>query len=204
MKKIIWIIIISLSILWGVFVTSKVYAQCNPACNDPLICCTKNNSSACSTPAQCQSAWGTTTNDDGAFCSDPNDPDCQDEDVQAEENSKYIEYQKCLSQQLMSAQDCLCVFNGGIKLNTDFPFVGRCIEKSSDGGVITGIAWAFTNIFLTLIITVAFGMVIRAGVQFAMNNPAGGRKTIINVIIAFAALGSLGIILRLINPNFFK
>jgi len=47
-------------------------------------------------------------------------------------------------------------------------------------------------------------MVIRGGVQFAMNKPAEWKKTIMNVVIAFAALGSLGIILRLINPNFFK
>jgi hypothetical protein len=37
-----------------------------------------------------------------------------------------------------------------------------------------------------------------------MGQNKDGMKKIQNVVIAFAALGSLGIILRLINPNFFK
>ncbi|MFA7284440.1 MAG: hypothetical protein WC004_01290, partial [Candidatus Absconditabacterales bacterium] len=131
------------------------------------------------------------------ICSDetctPDDYENCDNSCKAE---KQAEYNRC--KQVNTEKDCLCILNGGIKLNTNFPFIGRCIEKSSDGKAIAGIAGVFTNILMTLIITIGFGMVIRGGVQFAMNKPAEGKKTIMNVVIAFAALGSLGIILRLI------
>ncbi len=103
---------------------------------------------------------------------------------------------------------CDCKCNWWIVLNTDFPFIGRCISKwwnTADGNSsISAIAQAFTNIFMTLIITWGFAMVIRWWVQIAMGQNKDGMKKIQNVVIAFAALGSLGIILRLINPNFFK
>lgn len=105
---------------------------------------------------------------------------------------------------------CDCKCDWGIVLNTDFPFIGRCISKwweLGDGSSsISAIAQAFTNIFMTLIITWGFAMVIRWWVLMSMGGKdfEKWRTYIMNVVIAFAALGSLGIILRLINPNFFK
>lgn len=118
-------------------------------------------------------------------------------------NPTQICFNKCKNVQGETEEFCTCKCNWWIVLNTNFPFVGRCIAKTSDDtvGKITNV---FTDILMTIIITAGFAMLIWAGVQFAMNKPKEGRWIIINVIIAFAALWSLGIILRLINPNFFR
>lgn len=102
------------------------------------------------------------------------------------------------------SESCICKCNGGIVLNTSIPFLWRCISKTSDGSTLLWISNAITQIFMTLIITWGFAMVIRWGVQIAMGQTKEGKQKIINVVIAFAVLGSLGIILRMINPNFFK
>lgn len=115
-------------------------------------------------------------------------------------------YNTCV--QNNSEVSCSCKLKWWILLNTDFPFIGRCIDKAGNGGdgksSLIGISSALTNIFMTLILTWGFAMIIRGWAQIAMGNMKDGRQKIINVIIAFAALGSLGILLRLINPNFFK
>lgn len=103
---------------------------------------------------------------------------------------------------------CECKCNGGIVLNTDIPFVGRCILKDGTASgwwtAISGISRALTSIFMTLILTWGFAMIIWWWVQISMGDIKGGRSKIFNVIVAFAVLWSLGILLRLINPNFFK
>ena len=130
------------------------------------------------------------------------DGTCWGDAVQECLTSCKANYDKCVEWG-DTVETCVCIADWGIKLNTRFPLIGRCIAKSTDG-TVGAITEVFTKIFMTLILTLGFGMLIWSGVQFAMNKPAEGRKTIMNVIIAFAALGSLGIILRLINPNFFR
>lgn len=126
---------------------------------------------------------------------------------------KNAELKACKDANIMTDPECECIYNGGIKLNTSFPFLGRCINKAGVGAngtsSLTAVSGAFTNILMTLILTGWFAMIIWWGVQIAMGDKTGGwvkagKQKIINVVIAFAALGSLGIILRLINPNFFK
>ncbi|MCX6823844.1 MAG: hypothetical protein NT085_01850 [candidate division SR1 bacterium] len=102
----------------------------------------------------------------------------------------------------------------GIQLNTSVPFIGKCIEDgtstpSPDETGVTG-ATAFptlmgslTKILVTLILITSFVLIIVGGIMIATGNPSGGRKMIMNVVIAIALLGASGVILRLINPNFF-
>lgn len=140
----------------------------------------------------------------------PSDPSCWPSWTFDPKNDYHAKRADCMSkcQKNNNKEFCDCKCDWGIVLNTDFPFIGRCISKwgnTADGSSsISAIAQAFTNIFMTLIITWGFAMVIRWWVQIAMGQNKEGMKKIQNVVIAFAALGSLGIILRLINPNFFK
>lgn len=129
------------------------------------------------------------------------------------ECAKICKYERCVDSKpyadsWKTKSYCECIRDWGIKLNTDIPFIGRCITKqgnTADGNSsILGISSALTNIFMTLILTAWFAMVIWWGVEIAMGRTKEGKQKIINVVIAFAALGSLGILLRLINPNFFK
>lgn len=115
---------------------------------------------------------------------------------------------KCDKWNQTSKASCKCKCNGGVVLNTDIPFVGRCILKDGTASgwwtAISGISRALTSIFMTLILTWGFAMIIWWWVQISMGDIKGGRSKIFNVIVAFAVLWSLGILLRLINPNFFK
>ncbi|MEI6118918.1 MAG: hypothetical protein WCP92_07000 [bacterium] len=60
-----------------------------------------------------------------------------------------------------------------------------------------------TKILVTLILITSFVLIIIGGIMIATGNPSGGRKMIMNVVIGIALLGASGVILRLINPNFF-
>jgi len=68
---------------------------------------------------------------------------------------------KCTASNKVS---CECKCNGGIVLNTNIPFVGRCILKdgsTADGGSsLSGISQAISKIFMTLILTGGFAMLI--------------------------------------------
>lgn len=114
----------------------------------------------------------------------------------------------------------------GIKLNTNVPFIGNCIELSkkswdtpegetdpnetrvTDKTAFPRLMWWLTKILVTIIILAGF-IGILAG--WVMISASGGddsrasewRKLIIRVVIALALLGASGVILRLINPNFF-
>ncbi|HMS91018.1 MAG TPA: hypothetical protein PKC87_02270 [Candidatus Absconditabacterales bacterium] len=102
----------------------------------------------------------------------------------------------------------------GISLNTSIPFIGNCIEDSSANRgpgetSVTG-ATAFpvlmgslTKILVTFILIISFVLIIIGGIMIATGNPSGGKKMIIKVVTGIALLGASGVILRLINPNFF-
>ena len=102
----------------------------------------------------------------------------------------------------------------GIKLNTSVPFIGKCIEdvKTNQWSDETSVTWAtafptlmwsLTKILVTLILITSFVLIIIGGIMIATGNPSGWRKMIMNVVIGIALLGASGVILRLINPNFF-
>lgn len=182
MKKIIWLCLMVTLLFWaniGFADCQSDYNGCMPTCDNLPNQAEKNCVKACQTTLEkCIS-----------------DGDKKTKTEQCKKSCKWSE-------------SCMCKCEWGIALNTNIPFIGRCITK--DGNTKDGdsaIAWissALTQIFMTLIITWGFAMVIRWWVLIAMGQNKEGMAKIKNVVIAFAALGSLGIILRLINPNFFK
>lgn len=99
----------------------------------------------------------------------------------------------------------------GVKLNTKIPFIGDCIESSTQatGSVITEttafpiLVSAMVKLLISVILIVAFILIIVAGIMIATNNPKWGKDMIVKVAIWLAILGASGVILRLINPNFF-
>lgn len=100
----------------------------------------------------------------------------------------------------------------GIKLNTDVPFVGRCINQiaSLDGNTQASTATAFprlmrafANIVMTLILVGSIILLVVSGVMWTSGDPEQGKRMIRRVIFSLVLLGASGIILRLINPVFF-
>ncbi len=106
----------------------------------------------------------------------------------------------------------------GIKLNTDVPFIGRCITISKPGessnwditptSAFPRLMWGLTKIMMTFILSISFLLVIVAGVMMVVwwankQYYDKGMKLLKIVVTALAVLGVSGIVLRLINPNFF-
>jgi len=99
----------------------------------------------------------------------------------------------------------------GIELNTSVPFIGNCIEDESSNdptAIKTDEAFpvlmsSLTKILVTVILIVSFVLIIVWGIMIASGNPSWGKKMIIKVVMGIALLGASGVILRLINPNFF-
>ncbi len=102
----------------------------------------------------------------------------------------------------------------GIQLNTSIPFIGNCIENSAtdrgDGELaVSGttafpvLMWSMTKILVTVILIISFVLIVVGGIMISIGKASEGKKMITNVIIGIALLGASGVILRLINPNFF-
>lgn len=103
----------------------------------------------------------------------------------------------------------------GTKLNTDVPFVGRCVtvdgaitdsnaaNSSTATSVFPRLMKALSNIALTLIFVGSMIMLVASGVVIASGNPWEGKNMIKRVVLSLVLLGASGIILRLINPVFF-
>jgi len=121
--------------------------------------------------------------------------------------------EKCSSQ---TAKDrCLC----GIKLNTVVPFIGDCIlydKLSNDPNttVVTAttafpkLMWGLSKIMMSAILVFSFVLVIVWGVMMTTSgdsdaNFSSGKDMIMKVIVGLALLWASGVILKLINPNFF-
>ena len=130
-------------------------------------------------------------------------------------------------------EKCVCVPKPwiccGIKLNTNVPFIGNCItvlskekqaliadkmQLDANTTLVTGdeafprlMLW-LTKILITVILLGSFIAIIVAGVMIAASwgsdgSATKGRQLIGSVVVALALLGASGVILRLINPNFF-
>lgn len=100
----------------------------------------------------------------------------------------------------------------GVELNTKVPFIGDCIEDEKYTNDPTSVSQeeafpvlmsSLTQMLVTIILIVSFVLIIIWGIQIATGNPSGGKKMIIKVVVAIAILWASGVILRLINPNFF-
>lgn len=99
---------------------------------------------------------------------------------------------------------CDCKDKHWIYLNTNVPFIGRCLVPSSDGSEWINILKALTKILMTFVMIWWFGTIVWWGAQIASGDVGWGKSKIIGVMVAFALLWSLGAILRFINPNFFS
>jgi len=135
-------------------------------------------------------------------------------DDQATCNDKYTQ---CTNDG-WSPDRCACKAIGGVSLNTNVPFVGNCIAlrgSSSWNTTVVDPTTAFpvlvaglTRIVMTIILIFCFMAIIVWGILMSMGGYDPDRykegKTLIKrVVMALALLGASGVILRLINPNFF-
>jgi len=101
----------------------------------------------------------------------------------------------------------------GVELNTDVPFIGKCLEDQAYSGndptvvseedAFPVLMSSLTQILVTVILIVSFLLIVIGGIMISTGNPKWGKDMIIKVIIGIALLGASGVILRLINPNFF-
>lgn len=109
--------------------------------------------------------------------------------------------------------------NCGYKLNTDIPFIGRCISfgntnvtNGTDGVTTVNAVNAFPVLMGSLIklamgalLIVCLGMIIVGGVRMTLPEQyTDGKAMVWKVVYIIAGIGSLGLILYLINPNFFR
>lgn len=109
--------------------------------------------------------------------------------------------------ELCTRDDVCC----GTKLNTKIPFIGNCIESSSQasGSVINEttafpiLISALVKIIISVILIASFILIIVAGVRWSAGDAKWGKDMIIKVAVWLAILWASGVILRLINPNFF-
>lgn len=112
--------------------------------------------------------------------------------------------------------------NCGIKLNTNVPFIGRCImygdtNETNDPSYVSGdsivvnslnafpvLMGGLIKILMSVILLLCFGSLIVAGVMMTIPGYYDtGKGLIKKVVVAIALLGASGTILYLINPNFF-
>lgn len=102
----------------------------------------------------------------------------------------------------------------GIKLNTDFPFVGKCIGYETDGtktnqiNVFPKMIRSLMKLTISIIMLMSFLIIVISGVMITSSGYDGGNykegiENIKKVAIGLALLGASGVILKLINPNFF-
>ncbi len=218
-----WILLWSMMILGGL----GVYAQNTPSCPDTCIlpssantycateydpdkpCIFKSPYTSC--PAQNFCTGSSRTNS----TTTPPATNCEGKTWAEKETCEKAE-KKCVP-----TPDNCC----GIKLNTNVPFIGNCIEYTKDGQTATSnnpnattvnslnafplLIWWLSRILLTVILVGSFVMVIAAGVMMAAPDALGGsfstgQSIIRRVVAGIALLGASGIILNAINPNFFK
>lgn len=100
-----------------------------------------------------------------------------------------------------------------IKLNTDVPFVWRCIgtttsDKTTQLNAFPKLMWAMMRLIMTVIMVLSILMIVVAGVMmttggFEKGNYTKGLEIIKKVAVGIALLWASGVILKLINPNFF-
>lgn len=124
-----------------------------------------------------------------------------------------------------NGEKCVCDSSKkccGIKLNTNVPFIGNCITLQSDSIVGENLSWTtvtpitafpvltagLSKILLTAILVISFALIVVGGVMMTTGgadsgNYSTGKNLITKVARWLALLWASGVILRLINPNFF-
>ena len=95
----------------------------------------------------------------------------------------------------------------GIKLNTNFPIIWNCIwdkESENPTNAFPTMIWAITKIVMSLIFVVCFILIIISGIMWASDNPSWAKNLLKKVAVTILILWLSGVILKLINPNFFS
>lgn len=124
---------------------------------------------------------------------------------------------KCNYDRCMATRDweyCDCKYgpggNGdsGIPLNTNFPFIGRCL-KTNNGwdaalGAFPTVVQALSKMLIVIILIAWVIMIIMWGIQIAMWKPKEWKALIMKVVIWMLLLAAMWAILNFINPNFFR
>lgn len=99
-----------------------------------------------------------------------------------------------------------------IKLNTNFPLVGSCIGfewgKANQINVFARMVKSLMKLIISVIMLMSLIIIIIAGVMvtssgYDSGNYKKGLDLINKVATGLALLGASGVILKLINPNFF-
>ncbi|UFX83207.1 hypothetical protein [Candidatus Absconditicoccus praedator] len=100
----------------------------------------------------------------------------------------------------------------GISLNTHVPFIGNCIggegSDVEDDEIFPFLIGGMTKILVTVVIVVGFFMLVAGGVMITMSGAdqsafSTGKDLIIRVLVGIFLLGASGVILYMLNPNFF-
>ena len=109
------------------------------------------------------------------------------------------EYKKDGTENKNECKDWCC----GIKLNTNFPGLWNCIEYSQEKSAFPKMMGILTKLIMSIILVICFIMIIVAWIMWASDDPKGAQNIIKKVAITILLLWFSGVILRLINPNFF-
>ena len=94
-----------------------------------------------------------------------------------------------------------------IKLNTNFPIIWNCIwgkGKTDSTTAFPTMIWALTKIVMSLVLVACFILIIYAGILWSADKPKEAKERLKRVAITILLLWFSGVILRLINPNFFS
>jgi len=96
-----------------------------------------------------------------------------------------------------------------IKLNTKFPWVGKCVDANNASWAFSGMMWALMKLLVNITIAVSFIALIAAWVMMttswiSQNTAWKWKELLKKVILWIVLLWMSWIILHTINPNFFK
>lgn len=97
-----------------------------------------------------------------------------------------------------------CLSCDGIKLNTNIPFIGNCIPSSSQQEIFPLFIGGLIKFATSLLLLVGFLCILVGGVMIASDKVTEWKNLIMKVARALAAVWASGIILKIINPNFFS
>jgi len=103
----------------------------------------------------------------------------------------------------------------GVKLNTNMPFIGNCINVDSKWekevtpiNAFPVLIWALMNLLMTIILIMSLLMIVWSWVLMTMSWMDASKYTswvnlLKRVATGMALLGASWVILKVINPNFF-
>lgn len=137
----------------------------------------------------------------------------QNQQIESYKQDRYNELQKKYQNWLWPVCNattwCLyfhdkCVACPWIRLNTDIPFIGNCILTDSQSEIFPVFIGWLIKFATSLLLLVGFICIIVGGVMVACGKDKEGKDLIKKVVYAMALLWASGVILKMINPNFFN